>query len=231
LSLIAVAAIGVVGVHRSTSQSDAPSSVESPLTAQSPPEAIPAPAPSDDELQQAADGLLAAVNPELPENEYFTDFAKQALRWMTREHAAGRLTVAFLFDTATGGLPPGVLMAATQLDGQPTIFIAKPRFATFLRAGGRVTAPFLEQQKNDFAIALIHEIVHLHRWVGKPSGDDMRVQEESHVWLEVSLQVVRPWRAVNRPLNRRFVEVDDAFRRCGDVLPCPAIAGVVRLTP
>jgi hypothetical protein len=231
LALIVVAAIGVVGVHRSTMQSDALSSVESSLATQSPPEATPVPAPSDDDLQQAADGLLAAVNPERPENEYFTDFAQDALRWMTREHAAGRLTVAFLFDTASIGLPPGVLMAATRLDGQPTIFVAKPRFATFLREGGRVTPPFTQQQKNDFTVALIHEIVHLQRWAGNPSSREIRAHEESKTWLEVNLRVVRPWRALNRPLHRRFIEVDDAFRSCGDVLPCPTIARLVRLTP
>jgi hypothetical protein len=64
-----------------------------------------------------------------------------------------------------------------------------------------------------------------------PSSNAVRVQEESYVWLEVSLSVVRPWLALNQPLNRRFVEVDDAFRSCGDMLPCPAIAGMVRLTP
>ena len=181
--------------------------------------------------RQAADGLLAAVDPERLENEYFTDFAKHAFRWMTREHAEGRLTVAFLLDAASIGLPPGVLMAATRLDGQPTIFIAKLRFATFLREGGRMTPPFTQQQKNDFTVALIHETMHLQRWVGTPSSQEVRVQEESKTWLEVNLGVVRPWRALNRPLHRRFIEVDDAFRGCGDALPCPAIARFVRLTP
>lgn len=215
--------------YRSALQSDPLPSLESAFAVEPPGDG--ASAVSDAELQQAADDLLATVDPALPENAYFTDFAKDTLRWMRREHAAGRLTVAFFLDTASIGLPPGVLMAATRLDGQPTMFIAKPRFATFLREGGRTTAPFTERQKNDFAIALIHEIRHLQRWKGMPSSNAVRVQEESYVWLEVSLSVVRPWLALNQPLNRRFVEVDDAFRSCGDMLPCPAIAGMVRLTP
>lgn len=186
---------------------------------------------SDDDLQRAADELLGAVNPELPENAHFTAFAKEKLRWMSREHAAGRLTVAFFVDTESIDLPSDVMMAATRLDGQHTILIAKPRFATFLSEGARATAPFSQQQKNDFSVGLIHETVHLQRWAGKPSSHEERVREESHAWREVTLAVVRPWRALNQPLHPRFIQVDDAFRSCGDQLPCTAIAQFVRLTP
>lgn len=57
------------------------------------------------------------------------------------------------------------------------------------------------------------------------------MREESHAWREVTLAVVRPWRALNQPLHPRFIQVDDAFRSCGDQLPCTAIAQFVRLTP
>lgn len=188
------------------------------------------PTVSDADLQRAADSLLAATNPELPENKYFTEFARDKLRWMVRESAAGRLTVAFVIDTAGGDLPPEVMMAATRLDGQPTIFIAKPRFARFLSEGGRTTPPFSQQQKNDFSVALIHETVHLLGWAGPPPTREQRAQEESRAWRDVTLGVVRPWRAANQPLHHRLIQVDDAFLSCDDAIPCPAIALLVRLT-
>lgn len=46
---------------------------------------------TDVQLREAADWLLAAVNPDLPQNDYFTPFAQGKLRWMNREHSAGRL--------------------------------------------------------------------------------------------------------------------------------------------
>ena len=186
---------------------------------------------SDAELQRSADALLGALNPDLPENEYFTEFAKEKLRWMAGENAAGRLTVAFFIDPVSIGVPSSVMMAATRLDGEPTIFIAKPRFERFLREAGRTRAPFTQQQKNDFAVAIVHETVHLQDWAGKPSSERERVREESRVWHEVTLRVVRPWRAARQPLHPRFLQVDDAFRSCGDVPTCGAIGRFVTLTP
>jgi hypothetical protein len=175
------------------------------------------------------DALLVAVNPDRPENAYFTDYAQEALRWMMAEYGADRLVVALELDPSAGsGLPPDVLMAATQLNGKSAIVMAKPRFATFLRAGRPPSQLYSEQQKNDFAVGLIHEVLHLRRAIGEPSSEEMRVQEESRVWLEVNSEVVRPWRAANRPLSRRFFEVDDAFRRCGDMVPCLAVDRMLR---
>ena len=186
---------------------------------------------TDLELQHAADQLLAAADPRMPQNEHFTPFAAEHLTWMSREAAAGRLAVAFLSDAESMGLPTSVMMAATRLDGQPTIVIAKPRFATFLAEGGASTAPFSQQQRNDFSVALVHETVHLQRWRGEVVDVEERVREESYVWREVTLQVVRPWRALGQPLHDRFLQVDDAFKRCNDQLPCVAIGHLATLTP
>ena len=125
LALMAVAFLGSRAVQSSGPQSDAALAVAGRSAATG-----PAPL-SDEELQRAADELLGGVNPARPENGHFTEFAKDKLRWLNGEHAAGRLTVAFFIDTETIGLPSSVMMAATQLDRQPTIVIAKPRFATW----------------------------------------------------------------------------------------------------
>ena len=223
-----VAIAGVVGTQWFESASpNAPTAVPRNAPAATSQE----PQLTDQELQRAADELLVAINPELPANGHFTEFAAERLKWMSGEHAAGRLTVAFVPDADAIGIPASVMMAATRLDGQPTIFIAKPRFATFLTEAGQTRAPFSQQLRNDFAIALVHETLHLQRWVGNPVDQEDRIREESYVWREVTLQVVRPWRSLNQPVHARFIQVDDEFRRCRDQLPCPAIGQFAKLTP
>ena len=212
--------------------SEAPTSASSSQTTslEKPRPSASAPPLTDGELQHAADELLAAADPRLPQNKHFTPFATEQLTWMSRESAAGRLAVAFLSDAESMSLPTSVMMAATRLDGQPTIVIAKPRFATFLAEGGASMGPFSPQQRNDFSVALVHETVHLQRWRGEVVDVEERVREESYVWREVTLQVVRPWRALGQPLHDRFLQVDDAFKRCNDQLPCVAIGHLATLT-
>ena len=184
---------------------------------------------SDTEVQRAADDLLASVNPNLPENEHFTRFARQKLTWMDRQNADGRLDVAFVSEVRSAGLSSSVFMAATLVDGRPTIMIAKPRFHAFLREGGRLAAPFTPRQRNDFAIALVHEVYHLQNWRDDPENDEGRSLIETQAWHAVNLGVVRPWRASNQPVDPRFLQVDDGFLSCSDRLPCPAVERLVRV--
>ena len=79
--------------------------------------------------------------------------------------------------------------------------------------------PFTQQQKNDFALALVHEIVHLRNPAADPRDTEARPAEESRVWRDVSLNAVRPLRTLNQPVHRRFLDVDDALRACRDELP------------
>lgn len=184
---------------------------------------------TDRQLQTAADEFLAAVDPEQPDNVYFSDFAKQALQWMVREHKAGRLDVLFFKDTLTSQLPPDVLMAAWPQANKATIFISKPMFAKFLAEGNAAAPPFTQQQKNDFALALIHELVHLQNPAANPRDPEARALEESRAWRDVTLRVVRDLMAANQPIDQRFRDVDQALRSCHDQLPCPVLARLVRL--
>ena len=186
--------------------------------------------PTDEVLRRAVDELIEAVNPDLPENNHFPEFARSTLRWMSQEQAAGRLTVVFVSESE-GDIPPTVMMLATQLDGRAAIAIAKPGFAAFLLKGARQTAPFSQQQKNDFAIALMHETFHIQNWVGNPKSDEERALVETQAWHAVNMGVVRPWRALNQPMDPRFLIVDDGFLSCADRLPCPAVARMVRTAP
>jgi hypothetical protein len=163
--VVGVSAAAVVGALRMR-PSQSPASAAPPRTtsaSETPSSSVSPPPFTDVELQRAADELLATADPRLPQNKHYTSFAADRLMWMSREVAAGRLTVAFLADAESIGIPPSVMMAAAQLDGQPTIFIAKPRFATFLAEAGASKGPFGQQQRNDFSVALVHETVHLQR--------------------------------------------------------------------
>ena len=188
----------------------------------------PPPDLSDERLQRSADELLALVDPERSENSYFPAFARERLRWMVREHRAGRLQVAFLAEASNAVLPPNVLMAASKLGDVPTIMIAKPSFMRFLIESGATEPPFTQQQKNDFALALVHEIVHLQNPDADPRDPQLRPAEESRVWRDVNMNVVRPLLSVNQPIHHRFRDVDDALRACRDELPCAPLLRVVR---
>ena len=184
---------------------------------------------TDHQLQTAADELLAAVDPAKPQNQYFPEFAREKLTWMLREHTIGRLDVAFFNNTPTVELPADVLMAAWRRDGTATIFIGKRRFEQFLLEGGATTSPFTQQQKNDFVLALVHEVVHLQNPDAHPRDPEMRAQEESRAWRAVTVEVVRDLVAANQPLDQRFRDVDIVLRACNDQLPCPSLARWVRL--
>ena len=184
---------------------------------------------TDVQRRAALDYLLDAVDPERTDNVYLPNFARDSLRWMVQEHAGGSLDIAFLSENAPEQLPADVLMAARRFAGRSTIAISKEGFAAFLRDGGDTEPPLAQQQKNDFVIALVHEIVHLRNPDANPRDDASRVAEESRAWREVTLSVVRPLRAANQPMRQRFRDVDDAFRACGDQLPCPPLARLVRL--
>ena len=203
---------------------------DAPITLSvTPPPASPRDVLTDEKLQSAADQLLALSDPERSENAYFPEYVRGHLRWMVREHGAARLQVAFLTDASNGPLPPDVLMAAWKRGDKPTIFIAKPRFMKFLIETGATEPPFTQQQKNDFALALVHEIVHLRNPSADPRDMELRPAEESRVWREVNLHAVRPLLAGNQPVHRRFIDVDAALRACRDELPCAALARLVRL--
>ena len=174
---------------------------------------------NDADLQRAADGLLAAVNPELPSNADFPDYVRNKLTWLNSEHAAGRLDVRFFHDTPENSLPPDIVMASTREDGKGIVFLSKKRFAADLLETGGVGPPFSTRQRNDFVISLVHELVHLQD----------SVSDEGRVWAEVNAQVVRPLRRRSEPMNQRFIDVDDALRDCQDALPCPELRRLVRL--
>lgn len=183
---------------------------------------------TDAEVNAAVNDLFAFVNPSLPENQYFAEFAREKLSWIITEQKAGRLSLILLKNLANTNLDVENLMAAGRVEGKGVIVIARPRFVAFLVEGGRSSPPFTQQQRNDFALGLVHDAVHLQNPnPGNPASLEERLDEELRAWREVNLNVVRQFRNLNQPLNPRVIEADDALRSCDDKLPCEPLRKIL----
>lgn len=184
---------------------------------------------ADAEVNAAVNQLFASINPSLPENQYFTQFAKEKLSWIISEQKAGRLSLILLKNLANTNLDVENLMAAGQVEeGKAVIVIARPRFAGFLVEGGRSSPPFTQRQRNDFALGLVHEAVHLQNPnPSNPASLGERLDEELRAWREVNSNVVRQFRNLNQPMNPRMIEADDALRSCDDKLPCEPLRKIL----
>ena len=185
---------------------------------------------NDDQLRAVVDDLLAEISPGREQNGYFSEFARSQLEWMEQEARAGRLTVGLFTDPASVGLLPGVLMVATAVDSIPTILVVKPRFLEFLEKSGRITKPFTAQQRNDFAIGIVHEVVHLRESPTIARDQETFSEEELKTWRTVNLRVVRPLREQGRPVDQQFALVDDLLRGCDDSLPCPLLSRLLHVS-
>lgn len=183
---------------------------------------------TDAEISAAANQLFAAVNPSLPENQYFTQFARRKISWIADQRNAGQLSIILLKNIDNTGLQFEALMASGRPEGKPVIVIARPRLLEFLSDGRPKSAPFSRQERNDFALALVHEAVHLQNPnPGNPANLEDRLHEEQRAWREVDVNVVRQFRRLEQPMNARFVEADDALRACRDKVPCESLRAML----
>lgn len=183
---------------------------------------------TDAEINAAANRLFAAVNPSLLENSYFTPFAKEKILWIADQRKAGKLSFILLKNIADTDLSFEAIMASARPEGKPVIIIARPRFIEFLTDGGFGSVPFTLQQRNDFALSLVHEVVHLENPnLGTATTFEDHLAEEQRAWRAVDLNVVREFRRLNEPMNVRFVDADDAIRTCHDRLPCEPLRALL----
>jgi hypothetical protein len=186
----------------------------------------------DLQVQAAADQLLALVARSNGENTYYPTFAKEKIDWIGQQAKAAKLSILLLKDVSAAKMDNGTLMASAVVNGKGVIFIVQPRLMRLLREEGAVRAPFTQRQKNNFMLGLVHEAVHLTRQktvdLSKPAD---RLREELRAWWEVSLKVVRPLRDLNQPMHSQFVQVDRAFRACGDRQECPFVGSIISGDP
>ena len=134
---------------------------------------------TDVDLSAAANQLFSSVSPSLPENKYFPQFAKEKLLWIVAQRNAGKLSIILLKNTDNTNLYFEDLMASGIVEGKLMIVIAGPRFLDFLVQGGRTSPPFTQGQRNDFALGLVHETVHLEKEdTANPANFQERLAEE-----------------------------------------------------
>jgi hypothetical protein len=184
---------------------------------------------TQDQLRAAVEGLLAAVNPGDPSVRHFPEFVRSKLAWLNLEHQAGRVQVLFFPDTVAPSVPADIIMASGRTAATSTIFVSQTRLASDLLNAGRLSPPFEPQQRNDFALGLVHEVLHLQNEHVNPEDPVAHAHEELRVWREVNMHAVRPLRALNEPMHQRYLDVDDALTHCHDRLPCPAVERLVRV--
>ena len=161
----------------------------------------------DAQLEAAADGLLAGANPRLPSNGDSPRYVKDKLLWFSEEYEERSLEIRFFHDTPQFSLPSDVMMVAMRTGDRAVIFISEAALRVRCVQHRPMRPPFNARQRNDFAISLVHEIVHVQ-----------------------TINAVRPLRLLNQPLNPRFFEVDDALLACNDRLPCPGIERLYYIT-
>ena len=183
---------------------------------------------TDADVNNAANRLFAAVNPGLPENAYFPPFAKAKISWVIEQRKTGRLSFILLKNVADAGLSFEAMMASARPEGKPVILISRPRFIEFLSDGGLGGASFTRQQRNDFTLSLVHEVVHLENpGISSETTLQSHLIEEQRAWREVDINVVREFQRLKQPMNVRFTDADNAIRACRDTLPCEPLKTIL----
>lgn len=171
------------------------------------------------EAQKLMQEYLIAILPTKPENGYFTPFMKEKIR-LTREMVQNG-SINLVLDTHD--LTPEDdlgLMYTTWSTGKPTIGINVSRMWLIIKTRSKGTNP--EINKNTFALALIHEAVHLERGGRVPRNADSLIAEEMRAWYKTNMEAVRPLRKSNHPLDKQFILIDDVLIKCRDKMNCKA---------
>jgi hypothetical protein len=182
--------------------------------------------------------LFDAVNPQNPENSYMTPFMKEKLLWVREEAGAGRLRLDAVPVMAVdkSGKPTGVLATTSSeapITGGPflptiRVYMARCIFVARIEYG-LGPGEFDDRLKNLFALALVHEAVHLERpeFVTQPYDMVASIEEEARTWNRVVLYAVRPLRARNIPLPSDLLKADDILRSTNDNPQSPIFRGFI----
>lgn len=172
--------------------------------------------------------LLLINRPEDVTNVYMPAFMKERLGWINQQVDRvdrGKLVLQMV-DNSNGKLfGEKVLMITNYFDGIPTIRVSGNRLVSLTTINPNGTMTFDLAQKNGFAVALVHESVHLERGViffTTAHSDEVERNEELRTARKVDRLVVAPLLAEGQPVYPDFVRLHDIFRECGYTGPCPA---------
>jgi hypothetical protein len=178
---------------------------------------------SEDEVHQLANEMLNSVNPQLPENEYMPPFMREKLGWIFESLDSGMLELNILLDRTDFTTGEAVLAFADNEGGVSRIWLNGAALWVFVRIRGGMEYGFSRQNKNDFALILVHEATHLERRLDLQAPLDSLIAEEVRVYRKVNFLAVRPLREQGEPMDaEHHLLVDDLLRQCGDEAVCPA---------
>jgi hypothetical protein len=166
--------------------------------------------------------LLVAITPDRPENAYMTPFMKEKIRWVYAEAASHRLNIAFVDNTKGKMGVRTVLMNSGRDNGVLFIQISANRLLELIRIQQHVAIGFNQMQKNTFALALVHEAVHLERPHDKPRPKVEFVREELRTCRKVDREAVIPLLKIGEPLDIDFHDIHSILGKCGNSQDCPA---------
>ena len=165
-------------------------------------------------LYQTADELMDAVSPGSDRFQLLPPFAQARLEWLFHEWHVGRLELAVEDRREACILEHGALMAPTTRHGARGIVVVRARLIELLREG-HGHEPYSSEQVNHFAVELTHEAMHLQ--APQLAAD---VSTEAAVWRDLTVNVVRPLRAVGQSVHASYIAVDDRSRTCGAESDC-----------
>ncbi len=231
-SLLAVAIIVILAV--AIWQSNKPTKPASQPTSQATPQATFL--FSEDEVKNLVNGLLEAVTPSKPENNYFTPLMQDKINWVWNEYAAGeiKLECVAVYAKNMDGTENRRVIASSgyySVNGdskapyKPVIIIYGPRLMMLVRIQNRIFSGFDQKTKNTFALMVAQEAVHLEQpqaFYAEAEGNvAMHFDEEIRAHFIVGVGAVRQLRRIGQPLEVDYIEQDDALKECGYKKPCP----------
>jgi len=160
--------------------------------------------------------------------QYFPQFAKGKGLWITTEKKAGKLSIILLKNTDNTNLYFEDLMASGIGRRETDDCDSRAEVLRFPDRRWTDVTALPQRQRNDFALGLIHETVHLEK------ENTANLQFFKSVLLKnfelgekVDLNVVRELRRLNQPMNPRLIEADDALRSCSDKAECEALREIL----
>jgi hypothetical protein len=184
--------------------------------------------------------LGAAVDPKRPENVYFPPYLKEKLQWLKDNAMTGYNPImpegwdsvsVISPQTATMAIATYcTIPAPANWNDRPCIFVYPIMMMILLRFEFHLTAPD-QRFKNEFAMYLGHEGIHLEREKAffRPNiPHEEVVKEETRTWFKMCRDMVRPLRRAGQPVGKDLEDVDDLVKACGYKLPCRKFEALVR---
>lgn len=174
------------------------------------------------EAKELANQMLAAVNPDRPENAAMPSFMKEKILWLINQQNSQNLIVALKPQYRSTGDRSSLMDSGYDDADKMFINIYGARLIQLVRQQNNTPVGFNPKEKNTFALALVHEAIHLEQPASyfRSAGYDELIAEEVRTWAKMIIYAVRPMRSRGEPLESDFREMDDTLKTCNDRPDC-----------